>query len=416
MTRLGSTLALVGIAVLSLPSTVLAATNPEIARFTEDSLSTLTVLASLAAAFFLIRGGYLYIISTGNPTALLEAKRTIRNALLGLAVVIGASLLSSLLSAAFSEPATSTLAPNLALEPIVPAETDSSLAKVLIDAIAGFLQAIILSATKPILDGILHFLTTTPSLVTNSVVFNFWLVIVGITDSLFALVIALLGFQVMGSSSLGLGDVSLKELLPRIGLAFLGANTSIFLVDWIISLNQALVLATLNATGGLTEAWVLNAFDPAVLLTGTTSLVTLIFMVIFVLLAVVLLLFYISRLILLAVGAALSPLICLLWITPKFGGFAEGVFKAYLVTVFSLFVHVVIIQLASSFLTLPEQVGTNPFVSILVGIAMFSLLLKTTGAMMQLVLSAQATGALTKVGGQLMNVITARTVVRKVAA
>ena len=151
------------------------------------------------------------------------------------------------------------------------------------------------------------------------------------------------------------------------------------------------------------------------LLTGTTSLVTLIFMLVFVLLAVVLLLFYLSRLMILAVGAALAPLVCLLWITPKFGGFAEGAFKAYLVTVFSLFIHVVIIQLASSFLTLPEQVGTNPFISILVGIAMFSLLLKTTGAMMQLVLSAQATGALTKMGGQLMNVIAAKTAVKKVA-
>ena len=55
------------------------------------------------------------------------------------------------------------------------------------------------------------------------------------------------------------------------------------------------------------------------------------------------------------------------------------------------------------------------FISILVGIAMFSLLLKTTGAMMQLVLSAQATGALTKMGGQLMNVIAAKTAVKKVA-
>ncbi|MGI6103188.1 MAG: hypothetical protein ACOYBJ_01000 [Patescibacteria group bacterium] len=416
MTRYGSTLILAGIALLSLPSTVLAATNIEIERFTQDTLSTLTLLAALAAAFFLIRGGYLYITSTGNPTALLEAKRTIRNALIGLVVVIGAGLLSSLLQQAFTEPAIGTFSPDLALEPIVPAETDSSLVQVLIDAIAGFLQAIVLSATKPILDGILHFLTTTPSLVTNSVVFNFWLVIVGITNSLFALVVALLGFQVMSASSLGLGEVSLKELLPRIGLAFLGANTSIFLIDWILSFNQALVMATLNATGGIAETWVLNAFDPAVLLTGTTSLVTLIFMVVFVLLAVVLLLFYLSRLMILAVGAALAPLVCLLWITPKFGGFAEGAFKAYLVTVFSLFIHVVIIQLASSFLTLPDQVGTNPFISILVGIAMFSLLLKTTGAMMQLVLSAQATGALTKMGGQLMNVIAAKTAVKKVTA
>lgn len=407
MKRLHTTLSAVAISVLALPSVVLAASNTEIENFTHDTLTTLIVLAGLAAAFFLIRGGYLYITSTGNPVALEDAKRTIRNALIGLVVVVGASVLSSLLSHAFSEPATSALGQNLSLEPIVPTESNGSLVQVLIDAIAGFLQTIVLSATKPILDGIMHFLTTTPSLVGNSVVFNFWLVMVGITDSLFALVIALLGFQIMSASSFGLGEVSLKELLPKIGLAFLLTNTSIFLIDWIISLNQILTSAVFNATGGITQAWVLSAFDPAVILTGTTNLVTLLFFVVFVILAVVLLLFYLSRLMILAVGAVLSPLICLLWVTPKFGGFAETAGKTYLVTVFSLFVHVVIIQLASSFLLLPDQVGANPFISILVGIAMFSLLLKTTSTMTQLILSSQTTGLFTKMGSQLMNVMSA---------
>lgn len=407
MKRLHTTLTAVAIGVLALPSLVFAASNTEIENFTHDTLTTLIVLAGLATAFFLIRGGYLYITSTGNPAALEEAKRTIRNALIGLVVVVGASVLSSLLSRAFSEPATSALGQNLSLEPIVPTESNASLVQVLIDAIAGFLQTIVLSATKPILDGIVHFLTSTPSLVGNSVVFNFWLIIVGITDSLFALVIALLGFQIMSASSFGFGELSLKELLPKIGLAFLLTNTSIFLIEWIIALNQVLISAVFGATGGLTHAWVLTAFDPATILTGTTNLVTLLFLVVFVLLAVVLLLFYLSRLMILAIGAVLSPLICLLWITPKFGGFAEAASKTYLVTVFSLFVHVVIIQLASSFLALPEQAGTNPFISILVGIAMFSLLLKTTSTMTQLVLSAQTTGVLTKLGNQLMNVMSA---------
>ena len=130
-------------------------------------------------------------------------------------------------------------------------------------------------------------------------------------------------------------------------------------------------------------------------------------MVVFVILAVVLLLFYISRLMILALGAILSPLIWLLWVTPKFTGFAESAFRAYLVMIYSLFIHVVIIQLASAFFALPNQAGTNPLVSILVGIALLSLLLKTTSATMQLVLASQATGSIQKIGGQVMNVLAA---------
>lgn len=396
-----------GIALL-LPSVTFAASNPEIEQFTHETLKTLIVIASLAAAFFLIRGGYLYITSSGKPDALDEAKRTIKNALIGLVVVIGASVFSSLLNQAFTEPATTSLTQNIALTPIEPTAPDSSLAQVLIDAIIGFLQTIVFSATKPILDGIISMLTSTPSLIANSVVFNFWLTIVGITDSLFALVIGLLGFQVMSSSTFGFEEVSLKKLLPRLGLAFLFANTSIFLIEWVIALCQVMISAVLHSTGGIAEAWVLTALDPAVLFSGGTGLVTLIFMIVFVLLAVVLMLFYISRLMILAVGAVLSPLLALLWVMPKFKGFAESAIKAYLVTVFALFVHVVIIQLATSFLTLPDQVGTNPLVSILVGTALFSLLLKTTTAAMQLVLASQASSMITKTGGQIMNVLSAK--------
>lgn len=391
--------------ILLSPAVTFAASNDQVANFTRDTLTILISLASLAAVFFLIRGGYLYITSTGKPTALDEAKQTIRNALVGLAIVIGASVFSSILNTAFTEPASNTLGTTINLTPILPAEESGSLTQILLDAVSGFLQNIIQSATKPIIDGITGFLTSTPSLATNSVVFNFWLLMVGITDSLFAIVIAMLGLHVMSASSFGFEELSLKELLPRIGLAFLLANTSIFLIDWVISLSQTLIDAVLHATGGLGQAWILNAFDPAALLTGGTVLITLIFMVVFVLLAVVLLLFYISRLMLLAFGAVISPLIFLIWLLPRWTDFADSAIKAYFVTIFTLFIHVVIIQLASAFLTVPDQVGTNPFISVLIGIALFSILLKSTATTMQLALSSQATGAFKKFGSQLFNVL-----------
>ncbi len=390
---------------LLLPSVAFAASNPDVDRFASDAMTVILALAGTAVVFFLVRGGYLYITSTGDPAALEDAKRTIRNALIGLVIVIAASFISNILGESFTQSSTPGTATTLELSPIELQEETGTLTQILLDAVSGFLQNIIGSVTKPILDGIVWFLTSTPSLSNNSVVFNFWLVIVGITDSLFALAIALLGFRVMSASSFGFEDVPLKELLPRIALAFLLANTSIFWIDWAIELCQTLVNAVLNATGGLSSAWIINAFDPAALLSGTTALITLVFAIVFILLAVVLLIFYISRLMILSFGAVISPLICLLSLSSKMSDFVGNAVKIYLITLFTVFLHVIIIQLASAFLTVPGQVGENPIIAILVGIALFSVLLKSTSISVQLAMSSQAGNTLQKFGSQVINVI-----------
>ncbi len=390
---------------LLLPSIAFAASNPDVDHFASDAMTVILALAGIAVVFFIVRGGYLYITSTGDPIALEDAKRTIRNALIGLVIVIAAAFMSNLLSQSLTESSTGGSATALQLEPIAPTEQTGTLTQILLDAVSGFLQNIIGSVTKPILNGIIWFLTSTPSLSTNSVVFNFWLIIVGITDSLFAVAIALLGFRVMSASSFGFEDVPLKELLPRIGLSFLLANTSIFWIDWIIELCQVMVNTVLNATGGISSAWIINAFDPAALLSGTTALITLIFAILFILLAVVLLIFYISRLMILAFGAVISPLVCLLSLSSKMSDLVGNAVKIYIVTIFTVFLHVVIIQLASAFLTVPGQVGENPIIGILVGVALFSVLLKSTSVTVQLAMSSQAGNTLKKFSTQVINVI-----------
>jgi hypothetical protein len=393
-------------AIFLLPSPVFAATNnQDVTNFTNQTLNTFLVFASIAAVFFLVRGGYIYITSTGKPDALEHAKMTVRNALIGLVLIIGATVFSSLLTNAFNTPSANTSSAQLSLSPIETVKPADGLTQVLIDAIAGFLQNIIQSATKPITDGIISFLTTSPVIITNSVIFNFWLVILGITDSLFALLIAVLGFHFMSASTFGFEEIEFKHLLPRIGLSFLGANMSIFLVDWINLVCNTMVKALLNATGGINNAWISNAFDPASLTSGSTVLITPIFMLLFLILSIVLLLFYVTRLITIALGAVLSPLICLLWAIPKFSDVAEISVKTYITAVFTVFVHVVIIQLASSFLSVPGQSGTNSLVSILVGIGLLFTLLKTPSIMMQLIFYNTGRGMMRKIGGQIMNVI-----------
>lgn len=382
--------------------------NPEVATFTSTTLSGLTVLASLVSAFFLVKGGYQYITSSGKPDALEDAKKTIRNALIGLVMVLSANTLVSFLTNSFTASNIPAQSSEFAFAPIEPIAPSGGLTQVLMEAIGSLMQNIIQSATEPITNAIVSFLTTTPPLATNSVVFNFWLVTVGMADALFVLLIAVLGFQFMSASTFGFEELELKQLLPRIGLAFLGANMSIFIIDAVLNLSNTLINALLNATGGLNQFWIESAFNPASLSVDQIAFITLIFMILFVILAVVLLLFYITRLIVIALGAVLAPFIFLLWALPKFSDFAEISAKSYLVTIFSIFVHVVVIQLAASFLTIPGQVGTNSLISILVGIGLLLTLLKTQSFMIQLMFYNSGRAMIKKVGGQIMNVISSK--------
>src|SRR3989344_678758 len=299
---------------LFFPSAVFAATtNSDVSNFTNQTLNTLLVFATLAATFFLVKGGYGYITSANNPDSIDHAKLTIRNALIGLALVIGAAVISSLLQNAFNTPTSSTTQTQIQLTNIEPAEPSDGLTQVLLDAVAGFLQNISQSAVKPLTDAIITFLTTTPSILSNSVIFQYWAIILAIADSLFLFVIVALGFHFMSATTFGFEEIEFKHLLPRIGLAFLGANMSIFLADWLVLLCNTLVKALLNVTGGLNSAWIQNAFTPASIATDSTPLITFIFIILFVIVAIVLLLFYITRLITIALGAVMSPLIFLLW-------------------------------------------------------------------------------------------------------
>ncbi len=381
-----------------------ATSAPDISSYTDSTLQIITAIATTAVVLFLVRGGYQYITSTGSPDALENAKRTIRNALIGLVIVLAARVIMSGFQHALSPASNDSGSSAVNLTPITTTTPKEGLTQVLIDAVSAFMQNIVESSTKPIVDGIMGYLTTTPSVLSNSVVLKFWLVSLGIVDALFVVVVALLGLHVMSATSFGFEEIELKHLIPRIGLAFLGANMSLFLADYSIVTCNALVNAVLNSTDGLHQAWIQDAINPATLITGTTPLITLIFLIIFLIVAIVLLLMYISRLILISLGAVLSPFVFLLWLTPKGADIAEMSVKTYLVSVFMIFVHVVVIQLAGSFLTLPGT-ANNSLVSIAVAIGLLFTLLKVPSLMMQMVTYTSNNGALRKMGNQMMNII-----------
>ncbi|CAN5218011.1 hypothetical protein BH09PAT2_BH09PAT2_08330 [soil metagenome] len=379
-------------------------TTSDITQFANDTLRIIIIISTAAAAFFLVKGGYLYLISTGKPDTIIQAKKTIKNALIGLVIVLGAGMIVSVLKSALISQSTTAPLPAISISSIESVKPSGGLTQVLIDAVSGFMQNIVESATQPIINGIIGYLTTTPSLLENQVILKFWLVMVGITDSLFVLIVALLGLRIMSASSFGYDDEDISHVLPKIGIAFLGSNISLFLANYAILTANALVHTVLDATGGLNHAWIVNAINPSSFITGTTPLITLVFFILFLIVAIILLFLYISRLIMISLGAVLSPFIFLLWIVPKCSDFAEVAVKSYIVSVFIVFVHVVIIQLASSFLVLPKDTG-NSLVSIAIAIGLFFVLLKTPSVMMQMVFYTSQNGAFKKLGSQIINVI-----------
>jgi hypothetical protein len=388
------------------PTVAYAATNAptEVTAFTSDALSIITIISIVAAVLFFIRSGYLYITSTGKPEALEDAKKSIRNTLIGLVIVLAASALVSVLSQALVGDTGSGATANLPITQIESVAPHDGLTQVLIDAVNGFIQNIVESSTKPIVDGVMSFLGSTPTLLTNASIVKFWFIILGITDTLFVLIVALLGLQFMSASAFGFDEIEFKHLLPRIGLAFLGANVSLFLADYIIQASNALVSGVISATGGLNHAWITNAITISSLTNGTAPFIILIFLLIFLIVAIVLLLMYISRLIVISLGAVLSPLVFLLWTLPKTADFAEMAIKGYFVSVFTIFVHVVTIQLAATFLSLPEQTN-NSLISVAVAIGLLLTLLKIPSFMMQLILFSRSVGAVRHVGSQITNVL-----------
>jgi len=367
-------------------------------------VQTLCILASLACVFFLVNGGIQYMTSSGRPDKLESAKVIIRNALIGLVIVLGAAVLTTVLSHAYGQPG-GTAANNLpALNDIKPDNGAGGLVGVLIKAVTGLLNDIVQEVAKPFLAALSYFTNSTPLIVDNSSVFNLWLVMVGIADVLFVLVVALLGFHVMSASTFGIEEIEFKHLLPRIALTFLLINSSVFLIDALIGLSNAMIHA-LQAGFSKNPVW--DSLADVVKQSGGMGLAALLIMVAFLIFSVILLVYYVGRIVTLYLGAVLAPIVFLIWLLPSFRDFASTAAKTYIATIFVLFVHVTILELAGSLFTGMAATSPghtlNPLMSLIVGIATLLALLKAQGVMMQYSYVSIGPRTARKLGGQFIN-------------
>lgn len=372
--------------------------------YVTPTIRTLSVLGSLVCTFFIVNAGYLYMTSSGKPEQMEQAKHVLRNTLIGIVIILGSVTLTSILSSAYGQPAGGQEAALPTLEAISPEDASNGLVDVLISAVVGFLNAIIQAVGVPFMSALEYFTKATPLMASNSSVFNLWLAIVGITNISFILILALIGFHVMSAASFGFDEIEIKHLLPRIGLIFLLINTSIFVIDGVIRFSNVLI-AAIGQISGSASPW--EVLTQVVEEAGSQGLAALLLMLAFVILSVVLLIYYVGRLVTLFIGAVLSPLVILIWLVPGWRDFSESAAKTYVSTIFVLFVHVVILQLAASLfvgLSGPgDSAVPNTIMSMVVGLATILALLKTQGAMMQLSYVSMGARNTRKLSGQFMN-------------
>lgn len=370
--------------------------------YVTPTMVTLTGIATLVSTFFLIVGGFHYITSSGDPVKLENAKRVLKNALIGLALVLGAAVVTAILSNAYSTPPETITEQLPTLQALQADEaTEPGILNVVVGSVIKLLRNFIEAAAQPFLTAINFFLNSTPLMAQNSNVFNLWLAVAGIANTLFVIVVAILGFQVMSFSTFGFEELDIRQLIPRLGLGFVLINSSIFMIDALIGLSNAMIYA-LQSGFQTTDIWAVMVSISEK--SAGMNIAGLMILVAFLVLTVMLLIYYLMRLVTLYVGAIMSPLVMLLWLLPTFRDFAITAVKAYLTTVFILFVHVVIVLLAASILTGIET-GTdtagqpNVLMGLLVGVATIMSLLKTQGALQQVATVASVPRAAREVTG-----------------
>ena len=358
--------------------------SPVIHSFLSPILASLGGFAVLICTFFLVWGGVSYITSSGNPTKLVKSKRMLTRSLLGLVVVLSASAIALILTHTYGGATVSSINKLPDLSAVKPASAGGGLVGILISAITGVLKTIVETVGRPFISALNYFTKSTPLLTHSSSVVHLWVICSGIADGLLVLVVALLGFHIMGAEQLGLRDVNLSSLVPQLIFAFILINTSIYVLDGAIELSNVMITAVRLGIGNNTP-WqaLLNVVGGA----SGYSLAALVIFVVFLVFSVILLIYYVGRIVALYLGAVLAPIIILLWLIPGFRDFAENALKTYLATVFVLFIHVIILGLAGSLFAavITSSHGSpDPIMSLLLGLATLIALIKTQGVLMQL--------------------------------
>ena len=99
--KIASLVVAIGLPIIMASPALAAASSGDVSQVDDFIRSVIKVIAGLAgliATGFFVAGGFTYIISSGNPEKLDQAKRTLFWSAGGLAIVIGAFVISNIVT------------------------------------------------------------------------------------------------------------------------------------------------------------------------------------------------------------------------------------------------------------------------------------------------------------------------------
>lgn len=354
-------------------------------------LSTVTTVATALFALFILIGGLYYMTAATSVERKLHAKDIITKGSVGFLLVLTCSSAALFLQSAYTDkvvqPAAST---DLKLEKV-----DDSSGNFMTDVIRNFLIDVV-KIGDSLADTLNGFFIKTPLMAETTAVFNVWKTVLVIAVSMFSLVVAIIGFRLMSASVFGFQEGEIRTILPQIAGAFFVMIFSIFIIDFFITIANMMTKALVAGSDNQILITTIKAFIGGAAVVPIGGLLLILVLVI---LLVLLLLYYLRRLVVLYIGAALSPIIVLCWLLPVFRDFAVLAAKQYLMTIFIIFVHMVILLLAA---VLFSGFGNESILTLLLAIATMSVLLKSSSTINQMVSSSGMTNSMKQMGTTLV--------------
>ncbi len=305
--------------------------------------------------------------------------------LLAVALLLGGPPLSAAAQEALPDPApVATPAPTQTPAPEAPVTLPFTLPDpkqwatdafnaILLSVLRAFAEAL-RGLVGGVLGSSLNFVSQTPPAGTyaSPTVLSLWEVVRAIANAGLVLVAMWGGFNLVFREQVGSPYHEAMELLPRLVLGGLLANTSLLIGQIAIDANNALCLAV---GGAALPAW--EQADPA-----TQLLVDLVATLIYLVTGLVLLLQMLMRLALLDVLLVVAPLGLLCWVLPQTQGWARLWSSTFAGAVFCQFAQVVALKLGGSLLTeLTRMAPDAALLAVFVGVAVLVLTLRIPGLM-----------------------------------
>ncbi len=257
----------------------------------------------------------------------------------------------------------------------------------LLNQAAQWLAKALFSVIQPIVDTIdrtsLNFITQTPPAGTyaNATVMQFTTWSIGVVDAAVAVFIVIAGYNLMIACQIGARYHDVMEVLPRIALAVLAANLSLFFLRFFIDLENALCQGVTDLFGlTFVTNTIVGLFQGNLVSAGLlVFLLAMVLGVMNLLLAGQMLL----RLALLVLLMVLAPPAFLCWALPQTQGYARLWTSTFAATVFVQFFQVSALALGAMLISYTSTAHLlnldRTLLSLLISIAVLYLVLRIPG-------------------------------------